>query len=109
MDNKKKFNWFKALMSVLLIVYVSLYVLNVSGYYDANMRRKVEFTESQIEAFERDVAAGEKVDIKDYLESQNKDYTNNVSKFGYNLSTNIDSAFNRGLQEFLKILTKLLS
>ena len=109
MDNKKKFNWFKTIMSVLLIAYVALYVLNVSGYYDSNLKRKVEFTQEQIEAFERDVAAGEKVDIKDYLDGQDKDYTNNVSRFGYRLSTNIDEAFNRGLKEVLRFLSKLLS
>ncbi len=109
MDKKKKTNWFKIIMIALFIAYISLYVINKSGYYDGNMRNKVQFTEEQIEKFEEDIAAGEKVDIKDYLKDQNKDYTNNVSKFGYKLSSNIDSFFNSGIQEILKILTMMLS
>lgn len=109
MDKKKKPNWFKIILIVLFIAYVSLYFLTVTGYYDGNIRRKVEFTESQIEAFEKDIAAGEKVDIKDYLESQNKDYTNNVSTFGYKVSTNIDKLFSEGIEKILDILSKLLS
>lgn len=109
MDKKKKPNWFKITLIVLFVAYVSLYFLTVTGYYDGNIRRKVEFTESQIEAFEKDIAAGEKVDIKDYLESQNKDYTNNVSTFGYKVSTNIDKLFSEGIEKILDILSKLLS
>lgn len=108
-EGKKKINWFKIIITGLFIVYIALYLLNVSGYYDGNIRRKVEFTESQIEEFERDVAKGENIDIKKYLEDQTKDYTNGASRVGYSISKNIDSFFNRGIKEALKILTKLLS
>lgn len=109
MEKKKKVNWFKIIFSTLFVAYISLYFLNVSGYYDGNIRRKVQFTEEQIEAFERDVAAGENVDIKDYLKDQNKDFTNNISKFGYKLSFNIDRMFNSGVKEILRVLSKLLT
>lgn len=109
MENKKKANWFKITFFALLIIYISLYALNVTGYYDSNLRRKVEFTEEQIAEFERDIAEGNPVDIKDYLKDQTKDYTNNVSNFGYRLSVQIDAIFNRGITGLLKILSKLLS
>lgn len=109
MDKKKKVNWFKIIFTTLFVAYISLYFLNVSGYYDGNIRRKVQFTEEQIRAFEEDIANGENVDIKDYLKDQNKDFTNNVSKFGYKLSSNIDAIFNNGIKELLKILSKLLT
>lgn len=109
MEKKKKRNWFKITIIALFIAYISLYILNVSGYYDGNLRNKIQFTEEQIQQFEEDVANGEKVDIKDYLKDQNKDYTNNVSKFGYKLSSNIDYFFNNGIREVLKILTMLVS
>ncbi len=96
-------------MMFLIVVYLALYFLNVSGYYDGNIRRKVEFTDSQIEAFERDIAAGEQVDIKDYLKDQTKDYTNNVSRFGYKFSTSVEKFVGTSLDEILKILSKLLS
>ena len=69
MDKKKENKiWFKIIMIALFIAYISLYVINKSGYYDGNMRNKVQFTEEQIEKFEEDIAAGEKVDIKRLFE-----------------------------------------
>lgn len=109
MDKKKKKNWFKIVMLPLFIAYISLYILNVSGYYDGNIRRKVQFTESQIAEFENDIAEGKNVDIKDYLKDQNIDYTNNVSRFGYKFSSNIDSFFNNSIKQILKLVSILVS
>lgn len=109
MEKKKKTNWFKIIMIGLFILYISLYALNISGYYDGSIRRKVEFTEEQIDKFEKDIANGEKVDINNYLESQNKDYTNGASKLGYELSSNIDSFLNEGIKGIINVLSKILS
>lgn len=109
MDKKKKTNWFKITLIVLFGIYISLYSLNVSGYYNSALRRKVEFTESQIEEFERDIAKGEVVDVNDYLKEQNKDYTNTASRLGYKISKNVDSFLNKGIKDIIKFLGKILS
>lgn len=109
MDKKKKTNWFKIVLIVLFVIYMSLYGLNVSGYYDGSIRKKVEFTKEQIEQFEEDIAKGENVDINNYLKDQNKDYTNSASRLGYKISSNVESFFNRGIKDFIKILGKILS
>lgn len=109
MDKKKKTNWFKIILIALFVIYMSLYSLNASGYYDGSMRRKVEFTEEQIKEFEQDIADGKNVEIKDYLKDQNRDYTNGVSRIGYSISTKVNTFFNKGIKEFVKILSKLLS
>ncbi len=109
MEQKKKTNWFKIIMIILFVGYISLYVLNLSGYYDGNIRRKVAFTDAQIAAFEQDIKNGKTVDTKDYLKDQNKDYTNNVSKLGYSLSKGIDSFLNKGIKNIIGILGKILS
>ena len=49
MEKKKKRNWFKITIIALFIAYISLYILNVSGYYDGNLRNKIQFTEEQIQ------------------------------------------------------------
>ena len=97
------------ILAGLFIIYISLYFLNVSGYYDSNIRRKVEFTEEQIREFERDIASGETVDVKDYLENQNKDYTNRASRFGYKLSGEIDKIVNGTIEQVVKIFTALFT
>lgn len=109
MEKKKKTNWFKISLIVLFILYISLYALNISGYYDGSIRRKVEFTTEQIEKFEEDIAKGEKVDINNYLDKQNKDYTNGASKLGYEISSNIDAFLNEGIKGIINILGKILS
>ncbi len=108
-SKKKKLNWFKVIMISLFVCYISLYMLNVTGYYDGNIRKKVEFTEAQIEQFEADVKNGEKVDVKDYLVEQNKDYSNGASKLGYTLSSNVDKFLNKGIKGFLKVIIRMLS
>lgn len=109
MEKKKKTNWFKIALLGLFIIYISLYALNVTGYYDGAMRRKVEFTNSQIQQFESDIEKGEIVDLNDYLKEQNKDYTNTVSRFGYAFSKNVDDFLNKGIKDVIKFLGKLLS
>lgn len=109
MDKKKKINWFKITIVFLFIAYISLYALNMTGYYNGSMRKKVEFTESQIREFEKDVALGEKVDINDYLEKQTKDYTNGASRLGYTISKNLDEFLNKGIKNIINLLGKLLS
>lgn len=109
METKKKTNWFKIVIGFLFIAYISLYILNLSGYYDGSIRRKVEFTEEQILEFEEDIANGEIVDLKEYLDSRNKDYTNGASRLGYEISKNVDSFLNRGIKDILDLIGKLLS
>lgn len=109
MDSKKKFNWFKLILGVLFVAYASLYALDISGYYDGNRRRKVEFTEEQIREFEKDIAQGVEVDLKDYLDNTNKDYSNGASKIGYTISKNIDTFLNKGIKNILNFLGKILS
>ena len=109
METKKKPNYFKILLIGLFFAYIVLYVLNVTGYYNGNIRRKVAFTEEQIKAFEGDVQNGEKVDLKDYLKGQEKNYTNNTSNMGYAISTNVESFLNNGIKDFIKVLSKFFT
>lgn len=109
MEKKKKPNWFKGVFGICFVVYFSLYILNGTGYYDGNMRRKVKFTESQIKKFEEDIALGEVIDLKDYLKDQNIDYTNKASDLGYVISTGVDTFLNKGIRGILSLIGKMLS
>ena len=109
MAEKKKPNYFLIILILFFVAYISLYILNISGYYDGSIRRKVEFTNEQIVQFEEDVKNGETVDINDYLKNQNKNYTNSASRLGYSISTSVDSFLNEGIKSVIKILSKILS
>ena len=109
METKKKPNYVKIIFIGLFFAYIILYVLNVTGYYNGNLRRKVSFTDEQIQQFESDVKNGEKVDLHDYLKDQEKNYTNNASNMGYTISTNVESFLNEGIKKFMNILSKLFT
>ena len=109
METKKKPNYLRILLIGLFLAYIVLYVLNVTGYYNSNIRRKVTFTDEQIKIFENDVKNGEKVDLKDYLKDQDKNYTNNASKVGYAVSTNLENFLNNGIKDIMGILSKLFT
>lgn len=107
--NKKRLKYFKITLTIFFIAYASLYILNMTGYYEGNIRKRVSFTTSQIEEFEQDIANGKNIDLNDYLKDQNKDYSNNASRLGYSISKNIDLFLNKGIKDILDILSKLLS
>ena len=109
MEKKKKTNWLQIILIILFIAYISLSTLNVTGYYDGSIRRKVEFTEEQIKEFESDVESGKKIDINDYLKGQTKNYTNRTSQIGYEFSSSIDSFLNNGLKDIMKVLGRLFT
>ena len=108
MKDKKKPNYFKIVIMTFFIIYLSLYFLNYSSYYEKR-RGKVEFTNSQIEKFEADVENGKNVDIESYLVNQNKDYSNKISNIGYNFSSVIDYIINKGLRSITSIFKSLFT
>lgn len=108
-EKKKKFNYLKFIIVLLFLIYIVLYILNVTGYYDGNIRKRVEFTKEQMEVFESDVNDGKSVDLNEYLKEQNKNYTNKTSKLGYAISTNTEKLINDGVKEIVKFLSRLFT
>lgn len=106
---KKKINWLKIALIVLFIGYISLFILNKTGYYEGNMRKKMELTNKQIEKFEKDIKDGKQIDINDYLIDKKDDYTNNTSKVGYYISTSIEKILNDGIKGVGSIFKKLFT
>lgn len=106
-EKKPKPNYFKIILIILIIIFLSLYFMNIVGYYDVNRNRTI-LTEEQIKQFERDIENGEYIDINDYLEPKNKDYDNSFSNISLNISNGIDTFLNKFLQKALKMMGKLL-
>ena len=108
MNEKSKPNYFKLVIYVFIVVYMALYFLDSSGYYQKR-RDKVEFTSAQIERFEEDVNSGKNVSINSYLEDTNKDYSNSFSKTGYFISTIVDKTFKKLVNGILALASKFVS
>ena len=105
-EKKKKPNYFKSIFITLLIVFVSLYFMNITGYYDVN-RNKTILTEEKRKEFEEDIKNGEYIDINDYFEEKKVDYNNGFSNLSLKVSDGIATFLNKGLKNTLKALEKL--
>ena len=106
---KKKINWVRIILIILFIGYISLFLLEKTGYYNSAIRKKTELTNNQIKKFEEDVKQGKQIDINDYLIDETKDYTNNTSKAGYYISTSVEKILNDGLKGIGSVFKKLFT
>ena len=96
MDEKKKEkkeahfrSFFLFLFTILLVIFFTLTIFEATGYYEFSAHKKVSLTNEQIKKFEQDIAEGRDVRMEDYLEYQNKNYSNKLSKLGYHFSSGV--------------------
>ena len=108
MKKDKKIKLFKGILVALFIVYITIYVSQLTGYYEYKNYQKTVLTEEQIEQFEQDVKEGKQVNVKDYVVNTNKNYQTNLSKIGMNLSNTISSWVNKGINSSFDFLVKLV-
>ena len=90
----------------LFLIFIALYFSASAGYFEYINGKKVALTESQIKEFEKDVAAGKKVDALKYTE-ENGNYQNRISKLGLSISDISYKIINKGLGLSFKALEKL--
>ena len=108
MKKDKKTKIFKALFIALFIVYITIYVSQMTGYYEYKNYQKTILTEEQIAKFEQDVKNGKDVNIQNYVVNTNKHYQTTLSKVGLNLSNTISTWVNKGINSSFDFLVKLV-
>jgi hypothetical protein len=106
---KSKFKLFKIVINSFIIVYIGLYLLNISGFYDRKKQESILMTQKQIEKFEKDVEEGKNIDIKGYIKKPSRNYSNTMSNIGYNTSIMVDNFLSYGVKNILKIFKLLFS
>ncbi len=94
---KKKKNYFKSILIILIIVFMGLYISSESGYYEAHVAKNVLLTEEAIKDFENDVLNGKNVDINKYMENNSKDYSNKFTDLGENITLAIIKIITEGV------------
>lgn len=99
----------KRLSFLLLIIFATLYISGKTGYYETRIENKTILTKDAIKEFEKDVAEGKEVDIKDYVDTKVTNYNNKFSNMGLTLSNSIDYILNDGVKWILKIIKTLFS
>lgn len=99
---------FQTILILLLVLFIGLYISQMTGYYQYSESKKTTLTKSAIEKFEEDIKAGKKVDVKNYLVEE-KNYNNKISSLGMNLSSLIEKCFNKAMNSLFNEIAKAIN
>ena len=97
-----------ALFIIMLVAFLSIYFGTTNGLINSNTEKTV-FTEEKIKEFEKDVAEGKNVNIKDYVTNTSKDYSNKITDFGDGMSSFIFDMVNGVLKGSFKVVEKMIN
>ena len=104
---KKKPNYFLRVIAIFFIIFIALFIANMSGYYESKIREKVIVTEEGIKEFEEIVERGEEIDLKSFLNNSRVDYSSKMSKIGDHVTNSLDGIVNEGAKIITDILKSL--
>lgn len=79
---------FKSIIIIIIVIFIAAYYVSNSGYYEYTMQRRTVLTNDKIKEFENDIKNNQDIDIKDYLEDPEKNYSNKMTNIIYKLSDN---------------------
>ena len=105
--NKKKNNIFLKILGMLFIIFMGLYIANLSGYYESKIRDKVIVTDEGIKEFEMRVKNGEEVDVTSFLNNKREDYSSSMSNLGDKFTSSLESLVEEGSKVVESIIKSL--
>jgi hypothetical protein len=104
---KSKSRYFFRILFIFFVVYVALLIAYESGYYETKIGNKATLTKEAMEQFETDLENGEIVDVKNYITTEEKDYSNSITKVGNKLSNGISDIMTKGISGLFDTLKGL--
>lgn len=107
MTKRKKVNIIIKILGCLFIVYIALFIANMSGYYESKIRDQVIVTDKGIKEFEEKVKNGEEIDITSFLKKDREDYSNNVSSLGEKVTSGVENIVVDGIEILGDIIKSL--
>lgn len=90
MEKKKNNHFVIKLLSVLFLIYIALFIANLSGYYESKIRENTIVTEEGIKEFEEKIQNGEDIDVTSFLKNEREDYSNKWSNLGDKVTNNLE-------------------
>lgn len=108
MKRDKATRFLKYIILISFITFSALYFSEASGYFEYKNRKKTVMTNEQIKQFEKDVSEGRNVDLKNYLDINNKNYQNKISKTGFAISSSSEKVIRKIIEETFKVLSKFM-
>ena len=98
----------KLVMIIILIVFISSYMIASTGYYEYTMRERTIITNEKIKEFEENIKNKENIDIKDYYNNKELDYSNKITTLVYNVSDNSNKLARKVIKYLFKKLGSLV-
>ena len=98
----------QTIMSLLVILFLGLYVSQMTGYYQYNESRKTTLTEDAIKRFEQYIKEGKTISASNYLQ-KDTEYGNKLSSLGMSLSSFIEKGFNKAMNGLVREISSAIS
>ncbi len=99
--NPKIKNVFVSIIGLLVLLFVTVYMMSFSGYYDSTIEKKKTLTEEAVERFEKDVLNGEVIVASNYMEEV-PTYDNLLSRLGIKFGNILEKIFHKIMSAVLK-------
>lgn len=96
-------------MIFLFVIFITIYVSEASGYREYELHKKVELTNEEIKRFETDIKENKNIDINEYIDKENYDYSNNFSKMSNNFSSVTSKYVKKTIKDIFNFISKFLS
>lgn len=107
MNKKKDKHIVLKILGIFFLVYIALFIANLSGYYESKIRDNTIVTEEGIKEFEEKVQNGESIDVTSFLTNEREDYSSKMSNLGDNLTGSVEEIVVNGLNFFVNIVKSL--
>ena len=108
MNKNKIYKFLKFFIFTSFITFIALYASASAGYFEYKTNKKAALTNAQIRQFEKEVNEGKNVDIKKYININNTNYQNKISKMGSSLSKVTEQVVRKIISGSFKFLSKLI-
>jgi len=98
----------KLVFLIVVIAFVSSYIIASSGYYEYTMQERTIITNEKIKEFEQDIKDNKEIDLMEYLENEEVDYSNTFTTLVYNISDNSNKLARKAIKYLFKKLGTLV-
>lgn len=98
----------KFIIIIIVLIFIGSYIISESGYYEYTMQQRTIITNEKIKEFEQDVKNSENIDLKEYLEKDEVDYSNKFTTLVYNISDNSNKIARKAIKYLFKKLGSLV-
>lgn len=97
------------LISIIIVFIFSVsYMIAESGYYEYTMQKRTIITNEKIKEFEEDIKNNQEIDLKNYLDKEEIDYSNKITTLVYNISDNSNKLARKTIKYIFKKLGSLV-